>query len=54
VALLAQVISLSAQAHAAGDPEWAEAVWGAGARAVGHGGTPEELQALSRQASQDA
>jgi hypothetical protein len=54
VALLAEVISLSAQAHAAADPEWAEAVWEAGARAVGHGGTPDELRTLSRQASQDA
>jgi hypothetical protein len=54
VALLAEVISLSAQAHAAADPGWAEAVWDAGARAVGHGGTPEELRPLSRQASQDA
>jgi hypothetical protein len=54
VALLAEVISLSAQAHAATDPEWAEAVWEAGARAVGHGGTPDQLRALSRQASQGA
>ncbi len=54
VALLAEVISLSAQAHAAADPDCAEAVWEAGARAVGHGGTPEELRALSRQASQGA
>jgi hypothetical protein len=54
VALLAEVIALSAQAHAAADPGWAEAVWEAGARAVGHGGVPDELRALSRQASQDA
>jgi hypothetical protein len=37
VAELADVISLCAQAHAAGDPERAAAVWEAGARAVGHG-----------------
>jgi hypothetical protein len=54
VALLAEMIALSAQAHAAADPGWAEAVWEAGARAVGHGGTPDQLRALSRQASQDA
>jgi hypothetical protein len=52
VAVLAEVIALCAQAHAAADPEWAEAVWEAGARAVGHGGTPEGLWDLSRQASQ--
>jgi hypothetical protein len=46
VALLAEVISLSAQAHAAADPEWAEAVWDAGARAVGQGGSPEALRAV--------
>jgi hypothetical protein len=46
VALLAEVISLSAQAHAAADPEWAEAVWEAGARAVGQGGSPEALRAV--------
>jgi len=52
VALLAEVISLSAQAHAAADPELAEAVWEAGARAVGQGGSPESLRDLSRQSSQ--
>jgi hypothetical protein len=52
VAVLAEVIALCAQAHAAADPEWAEAVWEAGARAVGHGGTPEGLRDLSRQPSQ--
>jgi hypothetical protein len=46
VGVLAEVISLSAQAHAAADPEWAEAVWEAGARAVGHGGTPEALRTV--------
>jgi hypothetical protein len=38
VAELADVISLAAQAHAEGDAERAEAVWPAGAAAVGHGG----------------
>jgi hypothetical protein len=52
VAVLAEVIALCAQAHAAADPEWAEAVWETGAQAVGHGGSPEELRKLSRQASQ--
>lgn len=37
VAKLADVISLSAQAHAEGDPERADAVWAAGAAAVGDG-----------------
>jgi hypothetical protein len=46
VAVLAEVISLSAQAQAAADPEWAEAVWEAGARAVGHGGSPEALRTV--------
>ena len=52
VAILAEVIALSAQAHAAARPEWADAVWEAGARAVGEGGSPEALRDLSRQASQ--
>jgi hypothetical protein len=34
---LADVISLCAQAHAAGDPERAAAVWAAGAAAMGRG-----------------
>ena len=38
---LADVISLSAQAHAEADPERAAAVWAAGAAAVGHGGSPQ-------------
>jgi hypothetical protein len=46
VAILAEVIALSAQAHAAADLEWAEAVWEAGARAVGEGGSPDALRAL--------
>jgi hypothetical protein len=37
VAELADVIALSAQAHAEGDPARAEAVWEAGARAVASG-----------------
>jgi hypothetical protein len=36
---LADVIALSAHAHAAGRPELAEAAWEAGASAVGHGGS---------------
>ena len=52
VAVLAEVIALCAQAHAAADPDWAEAVWEAGARAVGHGAGPEALRALSHQPSQ--
>jgi len=41
VAELADVISLAAQAHAEGDRERADAVWAAGAAAVGHGSGPE-------------
>ena len=41
VAQLADVISLAAQAHAEGDIDRAEAIWAAGARAVGHGSGPE-------------
>jgi hypothetical protein len=41
VAELADVISLVAQAHAEGDPERAEAVWTAGARAVATGRAPD-------------
>jgi hypothetical protein len=40
-AALADVISLAAQAHAAGNPDLAEAVWDAGAAAVGWGSSPE-------------
>ena len=44
VEILAGVISRTAQAHAEGDPEAAQAAWEAGARAVGHGrgGVPAE------------
>jgi hypothetical protein len=38
---LADVISLSAQAHAEGDPERAAAAWAAGAEAVGSGSTAD-------------
>jgi len=38
---LADVISLSAQAHAEGRPAVAEEAWRCGARAVGAGATPE-------------
>jgi len=42
---LADVISLCAQAHAGGDAERAEAVWLAGARAVGRGSSPDHQAA---------
>jgi hypothetical protein len=47
---LADVISLVAQAHAAGDRELAEAVWEAGALAVGWGGAPglQDAKTLAR------
>jgi hypothetical protein len=41
VAELADVISLCAQAHAASEPDLAEAVWEAGAVAVGWGAGPD-------------
>jgi hypothetical protein len=41
VAELADVISLAAQAQAEGDRDRADAVWAAGAAAVGHGSGPE-------------
>ncbi len=41
VAELADVISLAAQAQAEGDAERADAIWAAGAAAVGHGSGPE-------------
>jgi hypothetical protein len=41
IAQLADVISLAAQAQAEGDGERAEAIWAAGAAAVGHGSGPE-------------
>jgi len=50
VSELADVISLSAQAHAEGDAERAGATWAAGAAAVGHGGGPalEDAKASAR------
>jgi hypothetical protein len=42
---LADVISLTAQAHAEGDPERAAAVWEAGARVVGDGPPPDHERA---------
>jgi hypothetical protein len=56
VAELADVITLSALAHASGSPELADAVWMAGARAVGWGAGPrhDQAKALTRAASPDA
>ena len=48
IAELADAISLCAQAHAAGDPDLAEAVWAAAATAVGWGESPELVGAKSR------
>ena len=45
---LADVISLAAQAHAAENAELADAVWAAGACAVGWGTTPELEDAKAR------
>ncbi len=42
---LADVISLVAQAHAASDPQLAEAVWDAGAVAIGWGESDEHVRA---------
>jgi hypothetical protein len=56
VAQLADVISLAAQAHAEGDRERAEAIWAAGAAAVGHGSGPEleAAKAAARAGAADA
>ncbi len=53
VAELADVITLSALAHGAGKPELAEAVWSAGARAVGWGASAQHdrAKALARAGS---
>jgi hypothetical protein len=53
VAELADVITLSALAHGSGNPELADAVWMAGARAVGWGSSPqhERAKALIRAGS---
>jgi hypothetical protein len=45
VAELADVISLVAQAHAGSDPELADAVWQAGAAAIGWGGGSDHERA---------
>jgi hypothetical protein len=47
VAELADTITLSALAQGAGDPELADAVWAAGARAVGWGSTEVHREAKS-------
>jgi hypothetical protein len=56
VSQLADVISLAAQAHAEGDRERAEAIWAAGAAAVGHGSRPEleAAKAAARAGDADA
>lgn len=41
VSELADLISLVAQAHAEADPPRAQAAWAAGARAIGHGPSPQ-------------
>lgn len=48
VAELADVISLAAQAHSASDPDLAEAVWEAGAVAVGWGASEGHRRAMAR------
>jgi hypothetical protein len=52
VSELADVISLVAQAHAASDPELADAVWRAGASAIGWGGGEEYATAKALVRSQ--
>lgn len=56
VAELADVITLSALAHGSGNPELADAVWMAGARAVGWGASShhECAKTLARAGSPDA
>jgi hypothetical protein len=48
VEVLAGVISRSAQAHAEGDPARADAIWAAGAKAVGGGPAPDHEAAKRR------
>jgi hypothetical protein len=50
IAELADLISLVAQAQAEDDPARADALWAAGAAAVGHGGSPalDAAKALAR------
>jgi hypothetical protein len=54
IAELADVISIVAQAHAAGDDELAAAMWEAGAVAIGWGSTPEHASAKTLARAQDA
>lgn len=56
VAELADVITLCALAHGGGEPELADGIWMAGARAVGWGASPEHerAKALVRAGSPDA
>jgi hypothetical protein len=56
VAELADVITLTALAHGSGNTELADAVWAAGARAVGWGATPlhDHAKALTRAGSPEA
>ena len=56
VAELADVITLTALAHGSGNTELAEAVWAAGARAVGWGAAPlhDHAKALTRAGSPEA
>jgi hypothetical protein len=53
IAELADLISLSAQAHANGDEELAAAVWQAGVAAIGWGETPRIADAKARARSGD-
>jgi hypothetical protein len=54
VAELADVISLVAQAQAAADPELAEAIWRAGASAIGWGPSQDYLAAKALARDHDA
>jgi hypothetical protein len=54
VSELADVISLVAEAHAAADPELAEAIWRAGASAIGWGGGEDYALAKALARGQDA
>jgi hypothetical protein len=54
IAELADVISLSAQAHSSGDEELAEAAWLAGATAIGWGATPRAAEAKAHAQAGDS
>lgn len=56
VAELADVITLCALAHGSAAPELAQAVWAAGAKAIGWGGSEayEKAKALAREGSSEA